>query len=127
MKIKIVVPTKVLLEAEVGKIIAEGKNGSFCLLPRHVDWVSLLTASILIFSDLAGNEQYLIHDEGVLVKCKNEVLIAIKHGWLEKKLGNLKEKLEKGFQTTEKEEEKTKILLKKLEADFMQRFLQINK
>ena len=37
MKLKIMLPTEILLEKEVVKISAEAQNGSFCLLERHID------------------------------------------------------------------------------------------
>ncbi|HBE49542.1 MAG TPA: F0F1 ATP synthase subunit epsilon, partial [Cyanobacteria bacterium UBA11369] len=49
MKLKVLLPTKILLEEEVSKITAEAANGSFCLLPRHIDFVTALVPGILIF------------------------------------------------------------------------------
>ena len=39
MKITIYLPTKIFLQVSAEKIITEGENGSFTLLPRHVDFM----------------------------------------------------------------------------------------
>ena len=108
-------------------MIFDAKDGSFCLLPRHIDFVSVLVPSILTFQSQNGTEQYLVHDEGILVKQDLEVLIAIKHGLIENTLGSLKNRLEKEFQDIETQEKKTKQLLTDMEVDFIKRFLEIKK
>ena len=35
MHLKVVLPTKILLETDVVQVNAEAENGMFCLLPRH--------------------------------------------------------------------------------------------
>ena len=42
MRLKVLLPTKVLIDEEVTKVVAEAENGSFCILPRHIDFVSAL-------------------------------------------------------------------------------------
>ena len=37
MKLKILIPTEVLVDREVTKVIAEAENGNFCLLPHHIE------------------------------------------------------------------------------------------
>jgi F-type H+-transporting ATPase subunit epsilon len=47
MRLKILLPTEIILDKEVIKVVAEAENGYFCLLPRHVDFVSTLVPGIL--------------------------------------------------------------------------------
>lgn len=124
---KVVLPSKILFEQPVSKVIFDAKDGSYCLLLRHIDFVSALIPSILTFQNQDGVEQYLVHDEGILIKQNSEVLVAIKHGMIEKSLGSLKSRLEKEFQGIEIQEKKTKQLLIDLEIDFIKRFLEIKK
>ncbi len=42
MKLKVLLPTEIFINEEVEKVVAEADNGYFCLLPRHVDFVSAL-------------------------------------------------------------------------------------
>ena len=83
MKMKVVLPSSILLEQMVSKVIFDAQDGSFCLLPRHIDFISVLVPSILTFQNQEGTEQYLVHDEGILIKQDREVLVAIKHGLIE--------------------------------------------
>ena len=77
MKLKVLLPTEVLLVEEVVKIVAESPNGHFCLLPRHIDLVTVLVPGLLSYVK-AGTavEVYLGVAEGLLVKCGPEVLVA---------------------------------------------------
>jgi F-type H+-transporting ATPase subunit epsilon len=43
------VPTGVLLDEPVTKVIAESPDGSFCLLPRHLDLATVLVPGLLTF------------------------------------------------------------------------------
>ncbi len=49
MKLKILLPTEIMLDEEVTKVTAEAGNGSFCLLPRHIDFVAALVPGLLSF------------------------------------------------------------------------------
>ena len=49
MHLKVVLPTKILLELDVLKVNAEAENGMFCLLPHHLDFVATLVPSLISF------------------------------------------------------------------------------
>ena len=76
MNLKILLPAGVLLNEDVIKVIAEAVNGSFCLLPRHIDFLAALAPGILSFVSTEGKEEFLAVDEGVLVKAGPEVLVS---------------------------------------------------
>ena len=59
MRVKVIVPSGVLLEEEVVKVVAEAQNGSFCLLPGHVDFVAALVPSCLALTARDGVESFL--------------------------------------------------------------------
>ncbi|MEH1784196.1 MAG: hypothetical protein V7L23_00960 [Nostoc sp.] len=59
MRLKVVLPTKILMETAAIKVIAEAENGMFCLLPRHIDFVATLIPSLLSFVSPQGQEQFL--------------------------------------------------------------------
>ena len=42
MSLKIVLPTRVLLDVKIRKIVAEAVDGAFGVLPRHIDFVAAL-------------------------------------------------------------------------------------
>lgn len=125
MKLKILLPTEILLDEEVTKVCAEAENGSFCLLPRHIDFVTALVPGLLYFVTGAGQETFLAVDEGILVKCGQEVLVSTNHAVRGTDLGNLKQMVEKQFRVLDEREKQTRSATAKLEANFVRRFIKL--
>ncbi|MCK9405891.1 MAG: F0F1 ATP synthase subunit epsilon [Methanothrix sp.] len=117
MRLKVVLPMRIFLDQEVTKVVAEATNGSFCLLPKHIDFVAALVAGIISFESENG-EEYLAVDEGVLVKRASEVRVSTRRAVRSKDLGELKEIVKQEFRTLDERERKTRSILAKLEADF---------
>lgn len=82
MRLKLMIPERVLLEVEAAKIVARSPDGYFCLLPRHADYVSMLAPGIMSFEDMEGQVVMAAVDEGTLVKGGNEVLVSTRHASL---------------------------------------------
>ncbi len=78
MRLKVLTPTQTLVDEPATRVHAEGLEGSFCLLPRHRDWVAALQPGIVGFTTTEGQERFLAVDQGVLTKCGAEVLIAVR-------------------------------------------------
>ena len=127
MKLKVLLPTKILLEEEVSKITAEAANGSFCLLPRHIDFVTALVPGILIFVSVRGEEKFLAVDEGILVKSGVQVLVSTRHAVQSSDLGLLQETVEKQFRVLNEREKVTRSALAKLEVNIVRQFLELGK
>jgi F-type H+-transporting ATPase subunit epsilon len=49
MRIRIILPSKTVLDQEADKITAPGTEGSFQLLPKHIDFVSSLSPGTRAF------------------------------------------------------------------------------
>ena len=118
-------PIEVLLEEQVVKVTAEGPNGSFCLLPRHIDFVSLLAPGVLIFETKGGQESFVALDEGVLVKVGSEVLVSVLTAARSPDLGHLRQIVEKQFRELDEHERAVRTTLARLETDFVRRFLEL--
>lgn len=125
MTLKILLPGGVLLDEKVNKVIAEAANGSFCLLPRHIDFVAALVPGILSFVDTAGHEVFLAVDEGVLVKAGQEVLVSSTRAVPGSELGKLKETVDKVFRNIDDQEKTARSTMAKLEADLVRGFLEL--
>ncbi len=69
MRLKLLLPSQILIDEPVRKIIAEAGNGSFCLEPRHVDFVAALVPGLLMYVPETGGEVFIAVDEGILVRC----------------------------------------------------------
>jgi F-type H+-transporting ATPase subunit epsilon len=127
MNLKILLPTEVLLDEEVTKVTAEAQNGSFCLLPRHVDFVAALAPGLLSFETGEGKEVFVAVDEGVLVKCGQDVLVSTRNAVRGGELGELRRIVEERFLVLDDKEKTARTAMAKIEAGFVRRFLEIQK
>ncbi len=126
MRLKVLLPTEVLVDEEVVKVTAEAENGSFCLLPRHIDFVAALVPGLFSFVKAGdGLEEFLAVDEGVLVKCGPEVLVSTRQAVRGPELGRLRTTVEKSFKVLTSQEKRARSALANLEANFIRRFLKL--
>lgn len=125
MKLKVLLPTEILVDQEVTKVIAEAENGSFCLLPRHIDFVAALPPGILIFESAEGHEEFIAVDEGTLVKVGQEVLVSTRNAVRSSELGTLKQIVEQEFRVLDDREKMARSASAKLEADLVRRFIEL--
>jgi F-type H+-transporting ATPase subunit epsilon len=127
MNLKILLPAEVLLDEEVTKVTAEAQNGSFCLLPRHVDFVAALVPGLLSFENEEGKEIFVAVDEGVLVKYGQDVLVSTRNAVRGGELGELRRIVEERFMVLDDKEKTARTAMAKIEAGFVRRFLEIQK
>ena len=124
MQLIITLPTHVFLQAEAVKIKAEGPQGGFCLLPRHIDFVSSLVPGLFSYvgPEPGQTENFLAMDAGLLVKLGSEVLVACTNV-VAGKLGELEEAVRQMLDAHNEQERKSRTSLARLEADFVRRFV----
>jgi F-type H+-transporting ATPase subunit epsilon len=127
MRLKVLLPTRVLLDEQVTKVVAEAVNGSFGLLPRHIDFVAPLVAGILSFETEDGSEQFLAVDEGILVKHGAEVLVSTRQAVRGGDLGHLRVTVEQQFRLLEDRERMTRSALARLESNIVRRFMEMGR
>jgi F-type H+-transporting ATPase subunit epsilon len=127
MRLKVLLPTEVIVDEEVAKVVAEAGNGSFCLLPRHVDFLAALVPGLLSFDTPEGEEVFLAVDEGILVKCKQDVLVSTRNAIRGPNLGELRKAVEEQFKVLDEREKMARSAVAKIEASFVRRFLEIQK
>jgi F-type H+-transporting ATPase subunit epsilon len=125
MRLKILLPTKILIDEEVGKVIAEAENGSFCLLPRHINFVAALVPGLLSFTTAGEKEEFLALDVGILVKHGDEVLVSTRNAVLGPDLGKLRHMIKKQHRELEEHERMVQTALARLEADLVRRFIEL--
>jgi len=117
MRLLVLLPTNVLIDEEVTKVVAEAEDGSFCILPRHIDFVAAMVPGIFSFTSGEG-EEFLAVDEGILVKCASTVTVSTRKAIRSRDLGMLKRTVREEFRSLDEREKKTRTILAKLEADF---------
>ncbi|MFA7432327.1 MAG: F0F1 ATP synthase subunit epsilon [Gemmobacter sp.] len=123
MMVRIILPSGILLEQEAVKLVAEAQNGSFGLLPRHIDYVTALVPGILTLTAANGEETFLAVDEGVLVKHGPEVRVSTWNA-LQGRLGELRAAVLDQFSAMGEDEQKARVALGRLEASLVQQVLE---
>jgi F-type H+-transporting ATPase subunit epsilon len=127
MRLKVVLPTEVLIDKEVIKIIAEAENGSFCLLPRHIGFVSVLVPGVMSYVSPEGQEEFIAVDKGILVKCGPEVVVSTGNAFAGADLGMLRKTIEMKFSVLDERQRKAQSAVVKLEANLVRRFLELER
>lgn len=122
MRVKLIVPSGVLVEQPAAKLVAEARNGSFCLLPRHVDFAAALVPGILTLTADDGTETFFAIDEGLLVKRGENVRVSTWNA-LQDKLGELKQAVLEQFREQDEQEQAARLALDRLEANLVQQVL----
>lgn len=126
MTLNIMTPEQKRTFEGVKKIIAEAQNGSFCLKPRHIDYVAALVPGILNFVE-DKTETFIAVNTGVLIKQANNVLISVRHAIEGDDLDDLDRVVQEEFYVLDKKEQETQIALEQLQADFIRRFVELQK
>ncbi len=125
MRLKILLPTEVLLDRDVTQVSAEAANGQFALLPRHVDFVAPLVPSVLAFAPESGTTVYVGIDEGVLVKVGDEVLVSVRQATHSGTLDEVAQRVDEEFRVMDEHERKARSAAARLEAGLVRRFLDV--
>ena len=127
MRLKLVLPTRLILDGEVSKVRAEALNGSFTLLPRHIDFVTALVPGILSF-DTVGEvveEIFFAVDAGILVKRGPDVWVSTRNAVCSTDLRALHITVRQHFEVLNEQESRARSALVRLEADFVRRYLEL--
>ena len=125
MRLKVLLPTEILLDTEATKVVAEAENGSFGLLPRHIDFVTALAPGLLSYVKPDGSEVFLAVDEGILVKCGPNVTVSTRRAVSGGDLGSLRQIVVEQFRALDEHERQTRSTLAKLEGDLVRRLLEM--
>jgi len=112
----------VCLDRNVRRIVAESPKGHFGMWPGHVDLVSELVPGILLYETEDGAERFVAVNSGTLVKCGDEVRVAVRGAVDGDDLGALRARVESEFRQQDEEERQSRAALARLEASMIRRF-----
>lgn len=126
MNLSIYQASEIFFEKPVLKIVAEGPQGSFCILPRHIDLATALVTGILMYQTELGQEAFVALKGGILVKQGDNVFIATQSA-IEGELGELRQAVEKMLTEIDERERKARSATARLEADFIRRMVEFGK
>ena len=125
MRLRILLPTQVLVDANVSKVVAEAENGSFGLLPRHIDFVTALVPGIIAYVDSDGRQELVGIGEGILVKCGDEVRVATGRAIRGTNLTTLKREVDRWFLEIDEQAAMARTAMARLEAGVIRRFTEL--
>jgi F-type H+-transporting ATPase subunit epsilon len=122
MNLKILLPFKVFADkTEVLRIVAEGRAGSFGILPHRLDCVAALAPGIMTYETKQDGTVYLAVDEGVLIKAGQDVRVSVRHAIGGTDLSQLHEAVKREFLTLSEEEQNLRTAISKIEGGFLRR------
>ena len=124
MRLTILLPDQMYLDEEVSKVVAEAQDGSFCLLPKHIDFAAALVPGILSFHTAQG-EQFVAVDEGVLVKQGADVRVSTRNAIRSDDLQGLKQAVRESLRRLDERERQARAALARLEADIVRGFAEL--
>lgn len=125
MMLRILLPAEVMLKQEVNKIIAEAENGSFCLMPNHIDFVATLAPGIFTYEPVGGGQEILAMDVGTLVKKGSDVLVSTRNAVRAPDLGKLKDVVVRQYDALDEREKMVRSAAARLEASLIRRFVEL--
>lgn len=122
MNLKILLPFQIFAEkAEVLRIVAETREGSFGILPHRLDCVAALAPGILTYETKQDGTVYLAVDEGVLVKAGQDVRVSVRHAIGGTDLSQLHEAVKREFLTLSEGEQNLRSAISKIEGGLLRR------
>lgn len=125
MQLKLNTPHEIILDIVVSKVIAEGTHGSFCLLPRHVDFLAALVPGLLSWQDESGNESFAAVGAGILVKRGGDVFVSAEQASHGAELEELKRIVHDEFARQDDRRRSAHAAMAKMEASFMRRKMEM--
>jgi F-type H+-transporting ATPase subunit epsilon len=125
MRLKLLLPTTILVDEPAQRISGEGVEGSFTLLPRHIDYVTVLPPSLLSFINARDEEKFVALDEGILVKRGDVVLVSVRNAVHGDGLGHLHRVLDQQFREQGELEQRARSAALRLESDLVRQFIEL--
>jgi len=127
MQLRILLPNKILTETTVKKVSLEGIEGAITLLPRHIDYVTVIVPGLLTFITEDGNERFLAVDSGMMVKKGETINVSVRNAVFGDSLQNLRETVQQQFKVLEEHEQQARAVLTSLETDLVRRFIDLGR
>ncbi|NQW10177.1 MAG: F0F1 ATP synthase subunit epsilon [Alphaproteobacteria bacterium] len=118
-------PTGVFCQSPVTRLVVQAENGSFGVLPNHVDFVAALVPGILVATTHDADELVLGVDEGIFVKRGGSVDVCVRRAVRGASLKEVRDKVRTAFFEISDHERTARAALARLEADIVRRFAEL--
>lgn len=127
MRLRIVVPPRSLLDERIHKLTAPGRDGAFGMLPRHVDFATVLAPGVLAYVTADGREGFAGLDDAILVKRGDQIVVAAMDGGVGADLATLRGAVARQFMTRGSRESAARRALARLEASMIRRIIELER
>ncbi|MEE6208084.1 MAG: hypothetical protein VZR95_08540 [Alphaproteobacteria bacterium] len=127
MKLIVCTPLGAVLQTNITKVIMETLDGYHTLLPKHIDFASVMGPNIVSYTEESGAEKYIACHHGVVVKKGGEVTITVQNAVLSDTLDDLKNVISFEFKQNEEQRKELNTAMARLELGLIRGFGRLNK
>mgnify|MGYP001827624349 FL=1 len=128
MRLRVITPKEVCVDRKVTRLVAEAPDGFFGIRPHHIGFVTQLVPGVLVFEpEEGGADRFVAINSGTLVKCGEDVNVAVRGAVEGTDLARLRERVETEFRQQEEDEREARSALTRLEATMIRRFRDLEK
>lgn len=124
--IHIVTPSDIKKVDNVSLFRAEDRSGSFGILPRHIEFLTILEPSIAI-AIIDGKEEYFAFNGGILSFKKEMLTITTKEFVQSSRIGELKGIIERFYKEQREKESIFHLNMKNLQKAFFKKMIELER
>lgn len=127
MRLKVLLPTEIVINEKVRKVSIWMEHTSFMLLPHHIDMGTMLKPGILSFQvdDEEAQTVYIAIDAGILVKRGRLVQVSSRNAIRGDDMETLRTTIAREFRALDERERKARSAMAGLETDLIRRFVEL--
>jgi len=122
----IITPADVKIINNVSFFRAEDKTGSFGILPRHIEFLTILEPSIAI-AFIEDREEYFAFNGAILSFKNNLLIVTTKEFAQSNKIGELKEIIEVLFKEQQEKESTFHLNMQNLRKAFFKKIIELER
>ncbi len=126
MELTVCSPLGTVLKVKIKKVTFETLNGYYTLKPKHVDFVSAMSANIVTYTTEENKDKYVACHQGIVVKKGATVTMSVQKAVMGDTLDDLEVIMEKEFKETNEQRKQLNIAMARLEMGLMRGFNQLN-
>lgn len=124
--VQIITPSNIKEVNKVSFFRAEDRSGSFGILPRHIEFLTILEPSIAI-AIIDEEEEYFAFNGGILSFKKDVLTITTKEFVQSNQISELKGIIEKFFKEQKKKESLFHLNMKNLQKAFFKKMIEMER
>lgn len=120
--IKIFTPAQTILDEEILSLIAEDRSGYFGIEAGHINFLTVLTPTILRYRTSGKKEHFIAINGGILKVENGAVTIAVREAVAGEDMGRLEETLSLEMEKEASDEKMTRLSLERIGIMMMRNF-----